>query len=94
VSVHPYLHNSYNTPAILYLENKVHILSQEGMIQDKDDNQCSNGNIMIDNATSTLPLIQEKKNFKYLALSNETEEKHTIIIIKIKSLRKSAKFFF
>ena len=31
--MYTYLHNSYNTPAMLYLENGDHILSQEGVTQ-------------------------------------------------------------
>jgi len=31
--MYTYLHNSYNTPAMLYLENGNHILSQEGVAQ-------------------------------------------------------------
>jgi len=59
-----YLHNSYNTPAMLYLENGDYILSQEGVTQ--GDNAA-----MAMYALSTWPLIQ--------ALSKETandEVKH------------------
>ena len=31
--MYAYLHNSYNAPAMLYLENGDHILSQEGVTQ-------------------------------------------------------------
>ena len=55
--MYTYLHNSYNTPAMLYLENGNHILSQEGVTQ--GDNAA-----MAMYALSTQPLIQ--------ALSNET----------------------
>ena len=51
------LHNSYNIPAMLYLENGDHILSQEGVTQ--GDNAA-----MAMYALSTRPLIQ--------AFSNET----------------------
>jgi len=63
-SMYTNLHNSYNTPAMLYLENGNHILSQEGVTQ--GDNAA-----MAMYALSTRPLIQ--------ALSNETandEVKH------------------
>jgi len=55
--IYTYLHNSYNTPAMLYLENGNHILSQEGVTQ--GDNAA-----MAMYALATRPLIQ--------ALSNET----------------------
>ena len=55
--MYTYLHNSYNTPAMLCLENGDHILSQEGVTQ--GDNAA-----MAMYALSTRPLIQ--------ALSNET----------------------
>ena len=55
--IYTYLNNSYNTPAMLYLENGDHILSQEGVTQ--GDNAA-----MAMYALSTRPLIQ--------ALSNET----------------------
>ena len=55
--MYTYLHNSYNTPAMLYLENDNHILSQEGVTQ--GDNAA-----MAMYALSTRPMIQ--------ALSNET----------------------
>jgi len=55
--MYTYLHNSYNTPAMLYLENGDHILSQEGVTQ--GDNAA-----MAMYALSARPLIQ--------ALSNET----------------------
>jgi len=55
--IYTYLHNSYNTPTMLYLENGDHILSQEGVTQ--GDNAA-----MAMCALSTQPLIQ--------ALSNET----------------------
>ena len=45
-----YLHNSYNTPTMLYLENGNHILSQEGVTQ--GDNTA-----MALYALSTRPLI-------------------------------------
>jgi len=54
--MYTYLHNSYNTPAMLYLENGNHIQSQEGVTQ--GDNAA-----MAMYALSTRPLI---------ALSNET----------------------
>jgi len=56
-SMYTYLHNSYNTPAMLYLENGAHIMSQEVVTQ--GDNAA-----MAMYAISTQPLIQ--------ALSNET----------------------
>ena len=56
-SMYTYLHNSYNTPAMLYLENGNHILSQESVTQ--GDNAA-----MAMYALSTRPLIQ--------ALSSET----------------------
>jgi len=31
--MYTYLHNSYSTPAMLYLENGNHMLSQEGVMQ-------------------------------------------------------------
>ena len=40
--MHTYLHNSYNTPTMLYLENGNHILSQEGVTQ---GDKCSYGNV-------------------------------------------------
>ena len=49
--VYTYLYNSYNTPAMLYLENGDHILSQEGVTQ--GDNAA-----MAMYALSTRPLIQ------------------------------------
>jgi len=52
-----YLHNSYNTPTMLYLKNGNHILSQEGVTQ--GDNAA-----IAMYALSARPLIQ--------ALSNET----------------------
>ena len=55
--MYTYIHNSYNTPAKLYLENCDHILSQEGVTQ--GDNVA-----MAMYALSTRPLIQ--------ALSKET----------------------
>ena len=55
--IYTYLNNSYNTPAMLYLENGDHILSQECVTQ--GDNAA-----MAMYALSTRPLIQ--------ALSNET----------------------
>jgi len=55
--LYTYLYNSYNTPAMLYLENGDHILSQEGVTQ--GDNTA-----MAMYALSTRSLIQ--------ALSNET----------------------
>jgi len=55
--IYTYLHNSYNIPTMLYLENGDHILSQEGVTQ--GDNAA-----MAMYALSTQPLIQ--------ALSNET----------------------
>ena len=57
VPMYTYLHNSYNTPTMLYLENGDHILSQEGVTQ--GDNAA-----MAMYALSTWPLIQ--------TLSNET----------------------
>jgi len=55
--MYTYLHNSYNTPTMLFLENGDHILSQEGVTQ--GDNAA-----MAMYALSTRPLIQ--------TLSNET----------------------
>ena len=55
--MYTYLHNIYNTPAMLYLKNGDHILSQEDVTQ--ADNAA-----MAMYALSTRPLIQ--------ALSNET----------------------
>ena len=55
--IYTYLNNSYNTPAMLYLKNGDHILSQEGVTQ--GDNAA-----MAMYALSTWPLIQ--------ALSKET----------------------
>jgi len=55
--MYTYIHNSYNTPAKLYLENGDHILSQEGVTQ--GDNVA-----MAMYALSTRPLVQ--------ALSKET----------------------
>jgi len=54
--MYTYLHNSYNTPAMLHLENGNHILSQEGVMQ-------GNNAAMAMYALSTRPLQ---------ALSNET----------------------
>jgi len=55
--MYSYLHNRYNTPTMIYLENGDHILSQEGVTQ--GDNAA-----MAMYALSTRPLIQ--------TLSNET----------------------
>jgi len=55
--MYTYLHNSYNTPAMLYLENGNHILSQEGVAQGYNATMAMY-------ALSTWPLMQ--------ALSNET----------------------
>jgi len=55
--MYTYLYNSYNTPAMLYLENGDHLLSQEGVTQGENA-------AMAMYALSTWPLIQ--------ALSNET----------------------
>ena len=55
--MYTYLHNSYNTPAMLYLENGDHILSQEGVTQRYNA-------AMAMYALTTWPLIQ--------ALSNKT----------------------
>ena len=53
--MYTYLHNSYNTPAMLYLENGDHILSQEGVTQ--GDNAA-----MAMYALSTRLLIQALSN--------------------------------
>ena len=55
--IYTYLHNSYSTPTMVYLDNVNHILSQEGVMQ--GDNAA-----MAMYALSTRPLIQ--------ALSKET----------------------
>jgi len=57
LSIYAYLHNSYNTPARLYLEYKANILSQEGMTH-------GNNAPMAIYTIFTQPLIQ--------ALSTET----------------------
>ena len=49
--MYAYLHNSHNTPAMLYLENGNHILSQEGVTQ-------GNNAAVAMYALSTRPLIQ------------------------------------
>jgi len=49
--MYTHLHNSYNTPAMPYLENGDHMLSQEGVTQ--GDNAA-----MAMYAMSTRPLIQ------------------------------------
>jgi len=49
--MYTYLHNSYNIPAPLYLENEVYIMSQKGVTQ--GDNAA-----MAINAISIQPLIQ------------------------------------
>jgi len=38
--MYTYLHNSYNTPAMLYLENGNHILSQEGVTHEDNAGVC------------------------------------------------------
>jgi len=53
--MYTYLHNSYNTPTMLYLENGDHILSQEGVTQ--EDNAAT-----AMSALSTWPLIQTLRN--------------------------------
>jgi len=55
--MYTYLHNSYNTPTMLYLENENQILSQEGVTQ--GDNAA-----MAKYVLSSQPLVQ--------ALSNES----------------------
>jgi len=55
--IYTYLHNSYNTPSMLYLENGNHMLSQEGVTQ--GDNAA-----VAMYALSTRPLVR--------ALSSET----------------------
>jgi len=55
--IYTYLHNNYNTPSMLYLENGNHMLSQEGVTQ--GDNAA-----VAMYALSTRPLVR--------ALSSET----------------------
>jgi len=53
--MYTYLHNSYNTPDMLYLENGAHIMSQEGVTQ--GDNAA-----MVMHAISTQPMMQALRN--------------------------------
>ena len=56
--MYTYLHNSYNTPAMLYLENGDHILSQECDAR----RQCSYGNVCPIHTTTDASI--EQRNCK------------------------------